>query len=221
MLTTIASQDEQTGPVSPIGANDLCFFGAIGVIRSLSDSGCGTAVPGDRRSLRAIGLDGTGGAQDSPAVSSGEVNVTSYRRIIVAWMVASILHVPLPVCDGDNLTSGQSADGHALPVSLWLDFDFVLLGCNPPDDCDDGPLDDDPEDGSHSPFGHAFTLPKPPSQSLEAEGQSKLNFSCSGLTNLHFEQSAAARLRDWMSDGGLRELSSDALCGSDAGHLRC
>jgi len=81
--------------------------------------------------------------------------MSHFDWMIVLWMVANTLHLPVPVVDGDNLKSGAAHQ----PVAVdrpFFDVDFVLLGCDPPDDTDDGPMDDDPESGSHSPFGPSF-----------------------------------------------------------------
>ena len=54
--------------------------------------------------------------------------------------------MPFPICDGDNV--GQAA--HVRDVKAFVifdDIDFVLLGCDEPDDPDDSPVDEDPEDG--------------------------------------------------------------------------
>lgn len=74
------------------------------------------------------------------------------HRLLVLWTVAAAVHLPMPVGDGDDLKSGESLFARAAPASCW-DIDFILLGCDPPDDCDDGPVDDDPESGSGSPLG--------------------------------------------------------------------
>lgn len=78
------------------------------------------------------------------------------HRILIIWMVAVTCHFPFPVCDGDNLRSWElpSLASHADRVPI--DIDLILLGCDLPDDVDDGPVDDDPEQGSNS-FGADFS----------------------------------------------------------------
>lgn len=73
-------------------------------------------------------------------------------KFLVSYMIAFTIHMPIPVCDGDNIQSGGIQDSDAF-VHSFLDIDFVLLGCDLPDDVDDGPVDDDPEDGTAFPFG--------------------------------------------------------------------
>lgn len=84
--------------------------------------------------------------------------MTHLARIIVAWMIATTLHAPFPVCDGDTLGSNDSTKAHVQDDSRLIDIDFVLLGCDPPDDPDDGPIDPYPEDGSTA-FGFQCTRP--------------------------------------------------------------
>tara|TARA_R110002095_G_scaffold30689_4_gene29805 strand:- start:3090 stop:3494 length:405 start_codon:yes stop_codon:yes gene_type:complete len=72
-------------------------------------------------------------------------------------MVATAVHAPFPVCDGDNLASGQTVSLHFAVLDQSFDLDFVLLGCDLPDDFDDGPLDIDPENGSSFVFGAPFS----------------------------------------------------------------
>ena len=74
------------------------------------------------------------------------------HRLLVLWMTAAAVHLPMPVGDGDDLKSGEAVTASAPQTVCW-DIDFILLGCDPPDDCDDGPVDDDPENGSGSPLG--------------------------------------------------------------------
>ena len=67
-------------------------------------------------------------------------------NLIIGWMVATSAHMPFPICDGDNV--GKIS--HVRDVSAYIvfdDVDFVLLGCDEPDDPDDAPVDVDPEDG--------------------------------------------------------------------------
>lgn len=71
------------------------------------------------------------------------------HRLVVLWTVAITLHMPMPVSDGDGFTTGACAADH----QPFVGIDFVLLGCDLPDDCDEGPIDDDPESGSSSALG--------------------------------------------------------------------
>lgn len=79
------------------------------------------------------------------------------RKIVIIWMVATAVHAPFPVCDGDNLASGQPVSLHFAVLDHSFDLDFILLGCDLPDDFDDGPLDIDPENGSSFIFGAPFS----------------------------------------------------------------
>lgn len=81
------------------------------------------------------------------------------HRVLIKWMVAVAVHLPFPVCDGDNLRSGEipTLAANVGSPAFDIDIDFVLLGCDLPDDPDDGPIDDDPEDGSNSYLGVYFT----------------------------------------------------------------
>jgi hypothetical protein len=69
-----------------------------------------------------------------------------FAQFLVWLLVASLAHLPLPVWDGDDVGSRGL-------VAAWTggsprDVDLILLGCDAPDDCDDGPTDDDPDDGT-------------------------------------------------------------------------
>lgn len=77
------------------------------------------------------------------------------HRIIITWMMAVTIHLPFPVCDGDDLRSWELHRLACPEEIVKIDIDLVLLGCDPPDDVDDGPVDDDPEGGSS--FGADFT----------------------------------------------------------------
>ncbi len=88
------------------------------------------------------------------------------HTIIVTYMVAATMHVPFPVFDGDNLKSGETHSTTATSTNDDYDVDFIFLGCDPPDDPDDGPVDDDPENGSNSAFGQPFASPKVDSESI-------------------------------------------------------
>lgn len=77
------------------------------------------------------------------------------QRVVVWWMLAVAVHLPIPLCDGDNLKSSEPPAPGTTPWA-WTDIDFVLLGCDLPDDVDDGPFDRDPENSDDSPFGPSF-----------------------------------------------------------------
>lgn len=72
---------------------------------------------------------------------------------VTCWAIAVTAHLPVPVFDGDDRGSrhcgcadyDMAVCTHA--VTTFLDIDVVLLGCDEPDDPDDGPFDDDPERG--------------------------------------------------------------------------
>ena len=81
--------------------------------------------------------------------------MSRFHRIIIIWMMAVTIHLPFPVCDGDDLRSGELHELAGPEDIVPIDIDLILLGCVPPDDVDDGPLDDDPEGGSS--FGADFT----------------------------------------------------------------
>ena len=76
---------------------------------------------------------------------------STYQKLIVFFMMATVGHLPLPLCDGANLGSESRAGvrpAHCSSSWSQFDIDFVFLGCDAPDDMDDGPIDDDPEGGS-------------------------------------------------------------------------
>lgn len=74
------------------------------------------------------------------------------HRLLLLWTMAHILHLPFPVYDGDTRTSDDVVGEELTICQDLLDIDLILLGCHPPDDTDDGPVDDDPANGSRSPF---------------------------------------------------------------------
>lgn len=136
------------------------------------------------------------------------------RRIVVAYVVAAIMHVPVPVLDGDNLRSGEIASAAATTADEY-DVDFILLGCDPPDDSDDGPVDDDPDDGSHSSFGPAYSIAKTGCQT---------RLAASGHQPVISERRSAAgdqrRLGGWPAEIAFRQVSFGKLCQSGTAHLR-
>lgn len=138
------------------------------------------------------------------------------RRILVTYMVATTMHLPIPVFDGDNLKSGEAHSAAALSTDDDYDVDFVLLGCDPPDDSDDGPVDDDPEDGSQSVFGPSFLASK-------ADGR---HVSCPTERVQHPDSCSIAAvilvngpLRP--AQAGLPRFSFGKLCQSGTANLRC
>ncbi|MEW4528301.1 hypothetical protein [Maioricimonas sp. JC845] len=70
------------------------------------------------------------------------------RKLVTLWMVATTAHLPFPVCDGDDTGSLADPTASATTLADRFDIDFVLLGCDAPDDPDDGPVDDDPDSGT-------------------------------------------------------------------------
>ena len=126
------------------------------------------------------------------------------------------MHVPFPVFDGDNLKSGQNRSVLTTYVSDFYDVDFILLGCNPPDDSDDGPMDDDPEDGSNSVFGPSFSCQKSMEQSLSHVDCHQ--YELAGIGNYPIERAGSA---DWRAEVCFRNFSFGKLCQSGTAHLRC
>ncbi|MEX0703519.1 MAG: hypothetical protein WD069_15600 [Planctomycetales bacterium] len=71
------------------------------------------------------------------------------RKLTLCWMLAATAHLPFPVWDGDDRGSGDAARTEALDCGSGThDIDFVRLGCDAPNDPDDGPFDDDPDEGN-------------------------------------------------------------------------
>ena len=82
---------------------------------------------------------------------------TSYRSRLLVWaVVLHLAHVPVPVCDGDDETHAAGRPARA----LW-DVDLLLLGADPPDDTDSGPLDETPENLDGTAFGSPYGLSRP------------------------------------------------------------
>jgi hypothetical protein len=78
-------------------------------------------------------------------------------KLVVWLLAASLAHLPLPVWDGDNVGSSGPADRAS--ADQPTDMDLILLGCDVPDDADDGPTDDDPDDGTlDAGLGPAYRL---------------------------------------------------------------
>ncbi|PQO46696.1 hypothetical protein [Blastopirellula marina] len=133
----------------------------------------------------------------------------------MAYVVAAIMHVPVPVLDGDNLRSGEIASATASSTADDYDVDFILLGCDLPDDSDDGPVDDDPDDGLNSSFGPAYSIAKTGCQTL---------FSATGdhpaISERRCGAGAHRRLRGSPIEIAFRHVSFGKLCQSGTAHLR-
>ena len=67
------------------------------------------------------------------------------NTMIVTLLVASLAHLPVPIWDGDDIGSHGAVAGSTVNAR---DIDLILLGCDLPEDCDDGPTDDDPDDAT-------------------------------------------------------------------------
>ncbi|HUG92841.1 MAG TPA: hypothetical protein VML55_18515 [Planctomycetaceae bacterium] len=67
-------------------------------------------------------------------------------KLMIWLLVASLAHLPLPIWDGDDVGTRGPAAGWT--ASNPHDVDLILLGCDFPDDSDDGPTGDDPDDGT-------------------------------------------------------------------------
>lgn len=137
------------------------------------------------------------------------------HRIIVAYMVATTMHVPCPVFDGDNLKSGEAQPTNTTVANDTYDVDFILLGCDPPDDSDDGPVDDDREDGAYSIFG--------PLHSVVKTGPSHF-WICSCHYDFVWSRSRSngpLRSCKFKIEFVFRQFSFGKLCQSGAAHQRC
>lgn len=138
------------------------------------------------------------------------------HRIIVAYVVATTMHVPFPVFDGDNLRSGETHSATAKSTTDAYDVDFILLGCDPPDDSDDGPVDDDPEDGSTSIFGPLYSTLKTGCQSLFSVTSDHNEIVWSSHRNNDHLRAYA-----WQFEFVFRQFSFGKLCQSGTAHKRC
>lgn len=67
-----------------------------------------------------------------------------FHRLLVMWMVASTIHLPVPVCSANHLQSAQAHHSSSLPHSS-LDIDFLHWGCILTEDSNGGPDDREPE----------------------------------------------------------------------------
>ncbi len=69
-------------------------------------------------------------------------------KLLIWWMAATMAHLPFPVCDGNDFAT--CLDGCAAAEQCGarrvFDIDFILLGCFPPVDVDEGPFNRDPQD---------------------------------------------------------------------------
>lgn len=75
---------------------------------------------------------------------------TSSRfRLLVFVLTLHLAHVPIPVCDGgDGIALGpvyEHGPEWASPPEQRWDIDLLLLGVDPPEDSDEGPIDSRPE----------------------------------------------------------------------------
>ncbi|WP_296454312.1 hypothetical protein [Rubinisphaera sp.] len=138
------------------------------------------------------------------------------HRIIVTYMVAATMHVPFPVFDGDNLKSGEIHPTAAAADNDDNEVDFIFLGCDPPDDSDDGPVDDDPENGSSSASGHLLASPRLDYGSIVQIDLHQFHFAWSALPE--FNDVAADSLRDEIP---FRYFSFGKLCQIGIVCLRC
>jgi len=106
-------------------------------------------------------LDTPAGCDDDPppsfALADNDNMVLRAAHNLLMWCVVSTTaHLPFPVLEIDGLDGGTCAweclSGAVsacipAPVGRTFDLDFILLGCDAPDDWDDGPVDNDPERG--------------------------------------------------------------------------
>ena len=98
------------------------------------------------------------------------------NTIIVILLVASLAHLPVPVWDGDDIGSQGGVAGATFNA---CDIDMILLGCDLPEDCDDGPTDDDPDDGTlDAGLGPAYRA----AASVEPLAPTELSFREAGVS---------------------------------------
>ncbi|MAT15940.1 MAG: hypothetical protein CMJ46_11805 [Planctomyces sp.] len=131
-------------------------------------------------------------------------------------MVLTTMHAPFPVLDGDNLRSGETRPHPPVTYSDWFDVDFVLLGCDLPDDSDDGPVDDDPEDGSDSAFGHPLSVARSFSKSLLHGGLYDYIHARMNVSQIDAFDPFPAR-----DEHSYRDVSFGKLCQNGIARLRC
>jgi hypothetical protein len=71
--------------------------------------------------------------------------VNLVHTVVRALLLASHLHLPVPVWDGDDVA--RRGPDRACPAEASAnEVDFVLLGLDPPEDPDEGPLDATPDE---------------------------------------------------------------------------
>jgi hypothetical protein len=147
-----------------------------------------------------------------------------FRQTLIIWMVATIGHAPFPVWDGDNLTSGEIASIHLAVLDHSFDLDFILLGCDLPDDYDDGPLDDDPEQGASFVFGAPFAAQSNLTLSNLARLSSQFVPTAPGslcFLSQDREVSPAIRLAEPLSCLPFQNFSFGKLSQSGIAHFHC
>jgi len=74
-------------------------------------------------------------------------------RVVACTLILHLAHIPVPWSDGGEDTPHVGLNADEGP----LDIDLLLLGVDPPDDIDEGPLDDDPEQCPCT-FGYYFIV---------------------------------------------------------------
>jgi hypothetical protein len=128
-------------------------------------------LAGPCRAAPEVAIDRASATRDNPPGWNSTGNDLNIRllahRALSAVLIASVAHLPVPVIDGDDRAPADSASPLcAAGGARSLDVDLVLLGCNAPDDPDDGPVDDDFDEGqmSSSGIGPAFRATKGPFQ---------------------------------------------------------
>lgn len=84
---------------------------------------------------------------------------SSYFRPLVLLLTMHLAHVPVPVWDSGDAIGWTDSDACISGPGRW-DFDLFLLGIDPPDDLDEGPVDSDPE----GPGAHMFASGRPSSR---------------------------------------------------------
>ncbi len=74
------------------------------------------------------------------------------NRLVLFWMLATVLHLPFPVVGGEDLRyldlPASLAEVETPATLLWqlsgIDIDYILIGCPVPGDVDSGPIDTAP-----------------------------------------------------------------------------
>lgn len=72
------------------------------------------------------------------------IRLRIWRRSVLLWTIAVILHLPFPIVDHDpvDISPGANPAGQ-------LEVELVMLGCDCPSDPDDGPWDHDSENSGN------------------------------------------------------------------------